>query len=139
MKLLTLVVAISMLAGAGLSACSAVEKAPTAAIDDGIESRIAAAGGTPGDWDIENGCVVLGACTATLALARQPASVLATNHYVSRDSRAFLYGEDRIARTVDLAYSRRCLERFTRIPAQLRCLDRGYDLSTNDDAAGGIR
>lgn len=139
MKLLTLVVAISLLAGAGLSACSAVDQAPKASIDEGIASRITAAGGSPGDWDIRNNCIVLGACTATLALVKEPAAVVATNKYVSRDSRVFLYGEDRIARTVDRAYAMDCLERFSLAVGQLRCLGRDYDPPTNNDAAGGIR
>ena len=106
----------------GMAGCGTGDETPRAVINEGIRVSVEQAGGDPADWVFDNDCVINGSCTATIAVASFPSRILATNRYVARDSRAFLKGRDVIATAVNRAYSRQCLERFTRPESLIRCL-----------------
>ncbi|HRV61172.1 MAG: hypothetical protein KDB54_12350 [Solirubrobacterales bacterium] len=105
-----------------MAGCGTGDETPRAVINGEIGSAIETAGGETTDWVFDNDCVINGSCTATIAVASFPSRILATNRYVARDSRAFLKGRDVIATAVNRAYSRQCLERFTRPESLIRCL-----------------
>ena len=111
--------------GVAGTGCGAIEEKPRSSVDSRIESMIREAGSAPSDWALGNDCHIAGSCTATLAPAAAPDSVVAYNRYIVKDSRATLKGADQIKDAVERATDSKCFSRFERPEALLDCISGG--------------
>ena len=115
MRLALLIVTI---AGLGLllivfsSGDTRISESPVEVAESRAIRTIEEGGADPEDWIVEGACVAMGPCQVDLRSPELPDTVLATDGYTVKDSRATVNGPENIGAVIERAVGRDCLERF---------------------------
>ncbi|MGB0120428.1 MAG: hypothetical protein WBP55_05695 [Solirubrobacterales bacterium] len=99
-----------------------ISDTPIQVAENAAIKSIESAGSDPVHWELDGECVAQGPCLVRMSPAAYPGEVVATDQYVTKDSRASVNGRSKIEALARLAVERDCFNQELSWPGLGACL-----------------